>query len=413
MIDIKLIREKPEFIKERLGRRGIPEAQIDQIIQLDQTRRKCLQETEQLLAKKNILSKEVGLLSKKGSDIADLREEVKQIIAQIKDGEEKESLYAQNLATLLLTLPSIPDDSVPVGTQISDNLLVREWGQVPVFSYAPKNHYELGVENGLIDFDRGVKLGGNKFPLLVGRGASLSRKLVNFMLENAIRRGYLEINPPLLGRREIFLGSGQLPKFEDDLYKIEGEQSFLIPTGEVPLVNLFAGEILKEEDLPKKLTAWTPCFRKEAGAAGKETKGLIRVHQFEKVELVRITKPDESSQALEEIVSDAEEVLQKLNIPYRVLLLSTFDMTGFSSTKTYDLEIWFPSMNQYVEISSCSNCKDFQARRANIRYRDTKGIVHFVHTLNGSGVAVGRCMAAILENYQKEDGTVDLPLLLR
>jgi seryl-tRNA synthetase len=413
MLDIKLFRENPSTIKEGLIKRGIHEAQIEEIIQLDIQRRKYLQEVENLQYKKNQQSKKVGDLAKEGSDISALKEEVKQITATIKTLEERVESYGSKMESMLLDLPNIPDLSVPYGTRIEDNLLIRTWGPVPAFSFTPKNHYDLGVSNRMIDFDRGVRLGGNKFPLLMGKGASLSRKLANLMIENAIQRGYQEINPPLLGKQEIFYGSGQLPKFAEDLYKIEGDDSYLIPTGEVPLVNLFRGEILAKEDIPKMLTAWTACFRKEAGAAGKETKGLIRVHQFEKVELVRLTRPEDSNQALEDIVMDAESVLQKLNIPYRVILLSTFDMTGFSSSKTYDLEIWFPSMNQYVEISSCSNCKDFQARRANIRYRDENGVVQFVHTLNGSGVAIGRCMAALLENYQQEDGTVLLPDVLR
>jgi seryl-tRNA synthetase len=412
MIDIKLLREKPSYVKEGLIKRGIHEAQIDEIITLDVQRRKCLQEVENWLYQKNQQSRKVGMLTKDEVDIEPLREEIKKTSMQIKILEEREESLGKKMIELLLDLPNIPDSSVPYGTRIEDNVEIRKWGSIPSFSFTPKNHYDLGINNQMIDFDRGVKLGGNKFPLLLGKGALLSRKLAFFMLTNAIERGYLEINPPIVGKREIFYGSGQLPKFEEDLYKIDGEESFLIPTGEVPLVNLFREEIVKGDELPKKLTAWTLCFRKEAGAAGKETKGLIRVHQFEKVELVRITKPEDSNDALEEIVMDAEDVLQKLNIPYRVVLLSTFDMTGFSSSKTYDLEIWFPSMNQYVEISSCSNCKDFQARRANIRYRDDKGTVQFVHTLNGSGVAIGRCMAAILENYQKEDGTIALPAVL-
>lgn len=412
MLDIKLFRENPEIIKQGMIKRGIHEAQLDEIIQWDRMRRKYQQEAENHQYEKNKRSKQVGLLAKEGIDTSVIKEEVKHLTLTIKTLEERIDSLAQKMESSMLNLPNLPDLSVPYGTKLEDNLLVRSWGSIPAFSFEPKNHVDLGVHQNWIDFDRGVKLGGNKFPLLLGEGARLSRKLVHFMLENAIRRGYLEVNPPLIGRREIFVGSGQLPKFEDDLYKIEDESSFLIPTGEVPLVNLFREEILSMGSLPTKLTAWTPCFRKEAGAAGKETKGLIRVHQFEKVELVQLTKPEDSSQALEQIVLDAEDVLQQLAIPYRVILLSTYDMTGFSSSKTIDLEIWFPSMNQYVEISSCSNCKDFQARRANIRYRDESGVVQFVHTLNGSGLAVGRCMAAIMENYQQEDGTIILPKVL-
>lgn len=413
MIDIKLLRENPALVKEGMIKRGIHEAQIDEIITLDQKRRKCLVDCENLLYQKNQQSRKVGLLSKEGADITVLREDIKKATMMIKTLESREEEIGKQMNALMLDLPNLPDKSVPYGTKLEDNVEIRKWGKLPDFDFLPKNHYDLGIQNHMIDFDRGVKLGGNKFPLLLGDGALLSRKLANFMLNNAIKRNYLEINPPILGKREIFFGSGQLPKFEEDLYKIDGEDSYLIPTGEVPLVNLFRDEILKEDDLPKKLTAWTSCFRKEAGAAGKETRGLIRVHQFEKVELVRLTKPEDSSSALEEIVLDAEDVLQQLAIPYRVVLLSTFDMTGFSSSKTYDLEIWFPSMNQYVEISSCSNCKDFQARRANIRYRDEKGVVQFVHTLNGSGVAIGRCMASILENYQTQDGGIKLPDVLQ
>lgn len=411
MLDIKLLRENPSVIKAGMIKRGIHEAQIDEIIELDQKRRKNLQEVENLQYEKNLRSKQVGLLAKEGKEVSQIKEEVKQMTRTIKTLEERIDTLAQNLEACLLELPNLPDLSVPYGTKLEDNQVIRSWGTVPTFTFPPKNHYDLGIKNHWIDFDRGVKLGGNKFTLLTGQGASLSRKLANFMINNAIKRGYLEINPPLIGRREIFFGSGQLPKFEDDLYKIEEEDNFLIPTGEVPLVNMYREEILAKEILPIKLTAWTPCFRKEAGAAGKDTKGLIRVHQFEKVELVQITKPEHSNQALEEIVLDAEDLLQQLGIPYRVVLLSTFDMTGFSTAKTYDLEIWFPSMNQYVEISSCSNCKDFQARRANIRYREETG-TSFVHTLNGSGLAIGRCMASIMENYQQQDGSIILPSVI-
>jgi len=383
------------------------------MIELDLERRNILKEVEALKYKKNQQSREVGESAKKGLDIRSQREEIRKADESILSLESKSQAIESELSSLLLFLPNLPDESVPVGLSEMDNILVREWGEIPSFTFTPKSHWELGVANRMIDFERGAKLGGNKFPLLTGSGAALSRKLGQFMLENAIQSGYMEINPPLIGKKEIFLGSGQLPKFEEDLYKIEGEESYLIPTAEVPLVNLYANEILSLAELPIKLTALTPCFRKEAGAAGKETRGLIRVHQFEKVELVRCTKPEESADALEAIVSDAEDILQKLQIPYRVVLLCTFDMTGFSTAKTYDLEIWFPSMQKYVEISSCSNCKDFQARRANIKYRDEKGQTAFVHTLNGSGLAVGRCFASLLENRQKEDGSIDIPDVLR
>lgn len=413
MLDIKLIREKPDLVIEGMVKRGQSESEIRKMIELDLERRNILKEVEALKYKKNQQSREVGESAKKGLDIRSQREEIRKADESILSLESKSQAIESELSSLLLFLPNLPDESVPVGLSEMDNILVREWGEIPSFTFTPKSHWELGVANRMIDFERGAKLGGNKFPLLTGSGAALSRKLGQFMLENAIQSGYMEINPPLIGKKEIFLGSGQLPKFEEDLYKIEGEESYLIPTAEVPLVNLYANEILSLAELPIKLTALTPCFRKEAGAAGKETRGLIRVHQFEKVELVRCTKPEESADALEAIVSDAEDILQKLQIPYRVVLLCTFDMTGFSTAKTYDLEIWFPSMQKYVEISSCSNCKDFQARRANIKYRDEKGQTAFVHTLNGSGLAVGRCFASLLENRQKEDGSIDIPDVLR
>lgn len=394
-------------------KRGQQESEIQRIIALDLERRNILKEAEALKYKKNLQSKEVGELAKKGTDISQIREEIRKAGEMIQLLESKSQGIEKDLNDLLLMMPNLPDDSVPLGQSEMDNVVIREWGQIPEFKFTPKPHWELGIQNGMLDFDRGAKLGGNKFPLLKGAGAALSRKLGQFMLENAIQRGYLEINPPLIGKKEIYIGSGQLPKFEEDLYKIEGEESYLIPTSEVPLVNLFANEILNPSILPIKLTALTPSFRKEAGAAGKETRGLIRVHQFEEVELVHITKPEESMNALEEIVQDAEDVLQKLQLPYRVVLLCTYDMTGFSTAKTYDLEIWFPYLQKYVEISSCSNCTDFQSRRANIKYRDDKGQTAYVHTLNGTGIAIGRCFASLLENQQNEDGTFTLPEALR
>ncbi len=413
MLDIKRIRENPDAIKKGLKKRSVEGSAIDEIVELDMQRRSLLREVESLQHEKNEQSSKIGFMAKKGEDISGLRSEMKMVAEKITDGTERLRIVDEQIFNHLSQLPNIPDDSVPYGEDAEDNPVIKTWGNIPTFTFDPLSHVELGEKLQWIDFERGVKLAGNKYSLLRGTGAKLARKLQSLMLDNASDRGYQEIAPPFTARREVFFGSGQLPKFEDDLYKLEQDDCFLISTGEVPLVNMMGGEILDETSLPLKLTAATSCFRREAGAAGKETRGLIRVHQFEKVELVRMTTPDHSWEALEEMLADAESVLQKLQLPYRVVTLCTGDLTAFTSAKTYDIEVWFPSMQKYVEISSVSNCLDFQSRRANIRYRNKERKVDFVHTLNGSGVAVGRCMAALIENRQMEDGSIQLSDLLQ
>jgi len=408
MLDRKWLRENPERLKEALAKRKVPHEMVQELILWEKKRIESKKTMESLTHEKKVQSDLIGLSIREGKPVDSIKQTIQSLSEQIKIAETETNQCEEAIQPIWMRLPNVLDEAVPLGHSEQDNVVVKQWGEIPAFSFTPKSHWELGSSLGWIDFDRGAKLGGSKFVLLQEKGAELSRKLGAFMLENAIHNGYREINPPIIGKEAIFQGSGQLPKFEDDLYQLPDRQ-FLIPTGEVPLVNLYREEILPESSLPIKLTCITPCFRREAGAAGKETRGLIRVHQFEKVELVQLTPPSDSSQALQQIVSDAESVLQQLRLPYRVVLLCSEDLTGFSSSITYDLEVWFPSMQRYVEISSCSNCKDFQARRASIRYRDASGQVNFVHTLNGSGVAVGRCMAAMMENYQCEDGSIRLP----
>jgi seryl-tRNA synthetase len=413
MLDIKYILENEQKVKNALSSRGVNKEAIDLVINLYNERRKTLSELEDLRHFMNEESKAIGRLVLEGKDPLDLKNEMREVSLKIKLLEDKETQLETSLREALSSLPNLPDESVPFGEDENSNVEIRKWGEVRKFHFNPKPHWEIGENLGIIDFQNGAKLAGSKYVGLKDLGAALSRKLINFMVELALKKGYTEISPPFLVKREVLFGSGQLPKFEDDLYKIDNDDLFLIPTGEVPLVNYHSNEVIDKNKLPLKYVAYTPCFRREAGAAGKEGRGLIRVHQFDKVELVRIVKPENSEEALNQIVSDAEDVLKELNLPYRVMLLCTADMTAFSTSKTFDIEVWFPSLNKYVEISSCSNCKDFQARRANIRYRDESGKLRFVHTLNGSGVAVGRCLAAIIENYQNEDGTFEIPQALR
>jgi len=312
----------------------------------------------------------------------------------------------------MLRLPNLPHRSVPLGEDERQNVELRRWGEPRTFTFEPRPHWEIGEKLGILDFERGARLAGSRFTVTKGWGARLERALINFMLDLHRERGYEEVIPPHLVRPEILEGTGQLPKFEEDLYRCERDDLYLIPTAEVPLTNLFRGEILREEDLPVYLTAYTPCYRREAGSHGKDIRGIIRQHQFNKVELVKIVHPDTSYEELEKLTADAEEVLRLLGLPYRTVELCTGDL-GFSASKTYDIEVWFPSQRRYREVSSCSNCEDFQARRMNTRFRDSRGRNRFVHTLNGSGLAVGRTLAALLENYQREDGTVEVPEVLR
>ncbi len=413
MLNIELIRRQPELVKERLSRRDreLP-LLVDEILELDKRRRELLTRIETLRAERNKKSKEIGKLRKEGKDSSQIQELVKKIKAEIDNLQVELEGVEGELKERMLWLPNLPHESVPVGEDESQNVEIRRWGDIPEFSFEPRPHWEIGEKLGILDFERGARLAGSRFTVMKGLAAKLERALVNLMLDLHSKKGYTEIIPPHLVRPEVLQGTGQLPKFEEDVYLCERDELYLIPTAEVPLTNLFRGEILREEDLPIYLTAYTPCYRREAGSHGKDIRGIIRQHQFSKVELVKIVHPDTSYEELEKLTLDAEEVLRTLGLPYRVVELCTGDL-GFSAAKTYDIEVWFPSQGKYREISSCSNCEDFQARRMNTRFKDSKGKNRFVHTLNGSGVAIGRTIAAILENYQREDGSVEIPEALK
>lgn len=414
MIDIKLIRENPDFVKERLKTRDESYLKlIDKLLEIDEERRKIIKEIESLRAERNEKSKLFPILKKEGKDTTEIQQRVKQIGEIIKNLEDKLQEIENEFNNILYYIPNLPAPDVPVGKDENDNVEIRRWGEPRKFNFEPLSHYEIGEKLGILDFERGAKLSGSRFTVMFKEAARLERALINFMLDvHTKQHGYTEVWTPALVKPEILFGTGQLPKFKDDLYKVEDEDLYLIPTAEVTLTNLHADEILSEEDLPKYYTAYTPCFRKEAGSHGKDVKGILRQHQFDKVELVKIVKPDDSYNELEKLVNEAEKILQLLEIPYRVVLLCTGDM-GFSAAKTYDIEVWIPSQNRYREISSCSNTEDFQARRAKIRYKDKDGKNHYVHTLNGSGLAVGRTLIAIMENYQKPDGTFEIPKVLK
>jgi seryl-tRNA synthetase len=412
MLDIKSLRENLETIEARLKTRG-EAVDLKGFRTLDGRRRELLQQSEELKSLRNRVSEEISRISDKSQAqgrIAEMREVGQRI--KVLDDELKG--VDEALAQFLLTVPNIPHAAVPVGASEADNVEVRKWGELPAFSFAPKPHWEIGEALGILDFERGAKLTGARFTLYRGAGARLERALINFMLDlHTERHNYVEMLPPFMVNRESMTGTGQLPKFADDLFRLEGIDFFLIPTAEVPVTNIHRGEILRGADLPLCYTAYTPCFRKEAGSYGKDTRGLIRQHQFNKVELVKFARPADSYSELERLLADAEEVLRLLKIPYRVVKLCTADL-GFSAALTYDIEAWLPGQGTYREISSCSNFEDFQARRASIRFReDDKAKPEFVHTLNGSGLAVGRTVVAILENFQQPDGSVLIPEALR
>ena len=413
MLEAKYIREHLEEVRERLATRG-QAINLDQFVLIDGERRKTIQEWERLRALQNKVSDEVSKKKKEGRDASDLIDEMKKVSQDLKglDGiiEEKEKA----LQDFLLTVPNLPHSSVPVGIDPSDNAEVRRWGDIPKFDFEPKAHWDLGEELGILDFKTGAKITGARFTLYWDLGAKIERALINFMLDLHTREhGYREVLPPFMVNRMTMTGTGQLPKFEEELFKVEGTDYFLIPTAEVPVTNIHQDEVLEEKALPLYYTAYTPCFRKEAGSYGKDTRGLIRQHQFNKVELVKFAKPENSYEELEKLLSNAEEILKRLKLPYRVVNLCTGDL-GFSASKTYDIEVWLPGQDTFKEISSCSNFEDFQARRAKIRYRISgKSKTEYVHTLNGSGLAVGRTLVAILENYQQADGSVIIPGVLR
>ena len=413
MLDVKLLRDDLPRVKERMATRGA-EVDWDGFVSLDRERRDALANLERLKGKKNRLSGEIGKLKKSGGDATALMREVEEVSEAIRDGEGPLAEIEARFERFMLSLPNLPNIDVAIGKSAADNREIRRWGEPPQFDFPAKNHWEIGEELNILDFVRGAKLAGARFTLYKGAGARLERALINFMLDlHTGERGYKEMLPPALVNRAALIGTGQLPKFEDDLFRIDSPEYFLIPTAEVPLTNIHREEMLEREDLPIKYAAYTPCFRREAGSYGQDVRGLIRQHQFNKVELVKLSEPETSYDELESMVQDAEEVLKRLELPHRVIELCTGDL-GFASAKTYDLEVWLPGQNTYREISSCSNCEDFQARRAQIRYRkEKKGRPLFVHTLNGSGLAVGRTLLAILENYQQKDGSVVIPEVLR
>ncbi len=413
MLEAKYIREHLDEVRERLALRG-QAINLDPFVLIDGERRKAIQEWERLRSLQKKVSDEVSKKKREGQDATDLIEEMKKVSQDLKmlDGviEEKEKA----LQDILLLVPNLPHVTVPRGTDSSENVEVRRWGEIPKFDFEPKAHWDLGEELGILDFKNGAKITGARFTLYWDLGAKLERALINFMLDLHTREhGYREVLPPFMVNRTTMTGTGQLPKFEEELFKVEGTEYFLIPTAEVPVTNIHQDEVLEEKVLPLYYTAYTPCFRKEAGSYGKDTRGLIRQHQFNKVELVKFTKPENSYDELEKLLSNAEEVLKRLKLPYRVVNLCSGDL-GFSASKTYDIEVWLPGQHTFKEISSCSNFEDFQARRAKIRYRISgKSKTEYVHTLNGSGLAVGRTLVAILENYQQADGSVTIPEVLR
>ncbi len=413
MLDIKMIRENPEKVNELLQRRN-PELSIDGVLEIDAERRKIQTQVDELRAKRKNDSQKIGMMKKNGENTDAVQEEVRKLGDDIKSLEEKQSELDEKQRDLLLHIPNIPDETTPIGLSEDDNQEVYKWGEPRKFDFDFKAHWDLCEEKNLVDFERGVKLSQSRFILYRGKGSRLERAIINFFLDyHTEKQGYEEILPPFMANSATMTGTGQLPKFKEDMYKCENEDLYLIPTAEVPVTNIYAGEILSEDDLPKYMTAYTPCFRRESGSAGRDTRGLIRVHQFNKVELVKLCTPQTSKEEHEKLTEDAEKMLQLLELPYRREALSTGDI-GFSANKCWDLEVWMPSYGTYKEISSCSNYGDYQARRANIRYRDKEtGKVQFVHTINGSGLAVGRTFAAIVENYQQEDGTIIIPEVLR
>jgi seryl-tRNA synthetase len=413
MLELKYTREHLGEVKEKIGRRG-QTVDWERFAKLDAERREILQESEALRARRNQVSDVIAEKKKKKLEANEEITRMKEVSNRIKELETGLAEKEEALQGIMLTIPNIPHESVVVGQGEQDNPEIRKWGKIPEFSFQPKPHWDIGEALDILDFDRGAKITGARFTLYKGGGARLERALLNFMLDLHIsEHGYMEVLPPFLVNRKAMTGTGQLPKFEEDLFKLTDPDYFLIPTAEVPVTNIHQDEILAEEDLPLSYTAYTPCFRKEAGSYGKDTRGLIRQHQFNKVELVKFATPETSYGELEKLTRNAEEVLRRLGIPYRVVMLCTGDL-GFSASKTYDLEAWLPGQGVYKEISSCSNFEDFQARRANIRYRPKgKKGTEFVHTLNGSGLAIGRTVVAILENFQQEDGTVLVPDVLR
>ena len=411
MIDLKQLQKDFDGISAKLKRKGVDEKLLEKVKVKFEELKEAKAAYETLQAAQNAMSKEFGLYKREGKDITELKAKVDENKIRIADALEVQRLRQEELEALAMAIPNIPDDDVPDGADEEDNVEIKKVLTPPVFDFAPKEHWELAEENGWIDFERGVKLATSRFSVAFGMGAKLERALINFMLDFNEKRGFHEVSVPEIVNRRALEGTGQLPKFEDDLYKIEGAQLYLIPTAEVPLTNLYQDEILKADELPLKMTAHTSCFREEAGAAGRDTRGMIRQHQFHKVELVTIAKPEESDAIFDDMVACASDMLTALELPHRLVTLCTGDL-GFSAAKTVDLEVWLPGQNTYREISSVSNTREFQARRAKIRYKNGKKN-ELVHTLNGSSLAVGRTMVAIMENFQKADGTIEIPKVLQ
>jgi len=413
MLDPRLLRQEPQLIRRALRERGI-ELDLDRVLELDERLRELTRLWEEAQHKRKSISQEIGRLMRQGEDVSSLKGEVRVLGERMEAAEKEKQSVQEQLQSLVLEIPNLPHESVPLGRDERDNLEIRQWGELPEFDFDPRPHWEIGEELGILDFQRGAKLARTRFTLLAGAGARMERALIQFMLDlHTKEHGYREVLPPFLANRECLVGTGQLPKFEEDLFRVQGWDLYLIPTAEVPVTNIHREEVLEEAALPLCYTAYTPCFRSEAGSYGKDVRGLIRQHQFDKVELVKIVTPESSWEELEGLLADAEEVLRRLRLPYRVVALCTGDL-GFASAKTYDIEVWLAGQGVYREISSCSNFTDFQARRAGIRYRPKgKKGTEFVHTLNGSGLAVGRTLVAVLENYQRPDGTVEVPEVLR
>ena len=413
MLDMKLIRNETESVKERLATRGVDAAEVDALVADDAKRRELLVQTEELKARRNTVSDEIGLKKRNKEDASDVIAEMQTVSAKIKELDEAVAKVDEAIQDRMLHFPNLPNPTIPVGADEEANREERVWGEIPSFDFKPKAHYKIGEDLGILDWERGAKVAGARFVYYVGQGARLERAVYNFMLDEHQKEGYKEMITPYMVKDAAMFGTGQYPKFMEDAYRVgTNEDMTLIPTAEVPLTNYFREEVIDADKLPYSVTAVSPSFRQEAGSAGRDTRGLIRMHQFNKVEMVKFTKPEQSYQALEDMTANAENILQKLNLPYHVITLSTGDM-GFSAAKTYDLEVWMPEQDIYREISSVSNTEAFQARRARIQYRDEEGKLQFVHTLNGSGLAVGRTVAAILENYQNADGTVTIPEVLR
>jgi seryl-tRNA synthetase len=413
MLDPNLIRERPDFVKEGIAKKGTGPFIIDDFIKVDNERKDLVKSIDELRHLRNELSEKIGKMISSGEEVENVKADVREIGRKISKGEGKLKSINEQYNDLLLRIPNLPHASVLYGKDESENIVVKQWGERKKFDFTPRPHWEIGENLDIIDFKRGAKISGARFYVLKGFGAKLERSLISWMIDLQVEKhNYREILPPFLINRNSMTGTGQLPKFEEDMYHIEQDDLFLDPTAEVPVTNLYSGEILNEEELPIKYVAFTACFRREAGAAGKDTRGIIRVHQFNKVEMVRFVKPEESYEHLKELLDNAEDVLRELELSYQIKMMCTGDL-GFAAAMKYDPEAYMPSQGKYVEVSSCSNFEDFQARRANIRYRTKDGKIGFVHTLNGSGLAVGRTMAAILENYQQSDGSVLIPKVLQ